>query len=168
MDSPLLSLLTREGVLVKVSVRYWRGCKKLKAEDLGLKSADISDRLISLGHKRLLPRESTQHLALLEGRAHALIEGNTFPFLNGPGHFLPNARLAEITQRLTELEAVEEGGAWRNNSTVSWTAPSSNGGSPITGYIVTPVIGAIEQPPTTFNATTTTQTVTGLQSSRRW
>ena len=105
MESPLLSLLTREGVLVKVSVRYWRGCKKLKAEDLGLKSADISDRLISLGHKRLLPRESTQHLALLEGRAHALIEGNTFPFLNGLGHFLPNARLAEITQRLTELEA---------------------------------------------------------------
>ncbi len=48
MESPLLSLLTREGVLVKVSVRYWRGCKKLKAEDLGLKSADISDRLISL------------------------------------------------------------------------------------------------------------------------
>ena len=105
MESPLLSLLTREGVLVKVSVRYWRGCKKLKAEDLGLKSADISDRLISLGHKRLLPRESTQHLALLEGRAHALIEGNTFPFLNGLGHFLPNARLQEITQRLTELEA---------------------------------------------------------------
>ena len=105
MESPLLSLLTREGVLVKVSVRYWRGCKKLKAEDLGLKSADISDRLISLGHKRLLPRESTQHLALLEGRAHALIEGNTFPFLNGLGHFLPNARLAEITQRLNELEA---------------------------------------------------------------
>ena len=105
MESPLLSLLTREGVLVKVSVRYWRGCKKLKAEDLGLNSSDISDRLICLGHKRLLPRESTQHLALLEGRAHALIEGNTFPFLNGLGHFLPNARLAEITQRLTELEA---------------------------------------------------------------
>lgn len=105
MESPLLSLLTREGVLVKVSVRYWRGCKKLKAEDLGLKSADISDRLISLGHKRLLPKESTQHLALLEGRTHALIEGNTFPFLNGLGHFLPNARLGEITQRLTELEA---------------------------------------------------------------
>ena len=50
MESPLLSLLTREGVLVKVSVRYWRGCKKLKAEDLGLNSSDISDRLISLGH----------------------------------------------------------------------------------------------------------------------
>ena len=105
MENQLLSLLTREGVLVSVSVRFWRGCKKLKAEDLGLKSADVSDRLISLGHKRLLPKESTQQLALLEGRAHALVEHNTFPFLNGLAHFVPNPRLVEVTQRLSELEA---------------------------------------------------------------
>ena len=105
MSNQLLSLLTREGVLLAVSVRYWRGCKQLKAKDLGLKSADVSDRLISLGHKRLLPRESTQTLALIEGRAHALVEGNTFPFLSGLAHFLPNPKLAEVTGRLTELEA---------------------------------------------------------------
>jgi hypothetical protein len=104
MEPQLLPLLTREGVLIKVSVRFWRGCKKLKAEDIGLNSSDVSDRLISLGHKRLIPKESTQQLALIEGRAHALIEGNTFPFLNGLAHFLPNARLQEVTQRLTELE----------------------------------------------------------------
>ena len=100
----LLSVLTREGVLVKVSVSYWRGCKKLRAEDLGLKSADVSDRLISLGHKRLLPREATASLALVESRAHALVESNTFPFLNGLAHFLPNAKLAEVTDKLRELE----------------------------------------------------------------
>src|SRR3954470_8757730 len=82
-NSSLLSVLTREGVLVKVSVRYWRGCKKLRPEDLGLKEADVSDRLISLGHKRLLPKETLAALSIVEGRAHALIEGNTFPFLNG-------------------------------------------------------------------------------------
>jgi hypothetical protein len=38
----LLSVLTREGVLIKVSVRYWRGTKKLRPEDLGLKQADVS------------------------------------------------------------------------------------------------------------------------------
>ncbi len=54
MQNNLLSLLTRGGVLLAVSVRYWRGCKKLRAEDLGLDSADVPDRLISLGHKRLL------------------------------------------------------------------------------------------------------------------
>lgn len=103
-NQSLLDVLTREGVLINVSVRYWRGCKKLRAEDLGLDSGNVSDRLISLGHKRLLPRDTTAELALVEGRAHALIEGNTFPFLNGLGHFLPNTRLAEVTGKLRELE----------------------------------------------------------------
>ncbi len=101
----LLDVLTREGVLINVSVRYWRGCKKLKPEDLGLDAQDVSDRLISLGHKRLLPKEATAELALIEGRAHALIEANTFPFLNGLAHFLPNAKLSEITDSFRILES---------------------------------------------------------------
>jgi uncharacterized protein DUF3150 len=100
----LLPALTREGVLLSVSVSFWRGCKKLKAEDLGLDAASVSDRLISLGHKRLLPKEATAALSLVEGRAHALVEHNTFPFLNGLAHFLPNARLEEVTGKLGNLE----------------------------------------------------------------
>src|SRR5579871_4903745 len=100
----LLKVLTREGVLLSVSVRYWRGCKKLRAEDLGLNPGNLSDRLISLGHKRLLPKEATAALALIEGRSHALVEGNTFPFLNGLAHFVPNMKLAEVTGKLKELE----------------------------------------------------------------
>ncbi len=103
-EQSLLHVLTREGVLIKVSVRFWRGTKKLKAEDIGLDPGDLSDRLISLGHKRLLPREALSGLALVEGRAHALVEANTFPFLNGLAHFLPNAKLAEVTEKLKELE----------------------------------------------------------------
>jgi hypothetical protein len=103
-DPQLLSVLTRAGVLLNVQVRYWRGCKKLKAEDLGLRADQVSDRLISLGHKRLLPKDALSELALIEGRAHALVEQNTFPFLNGLGHFLPNAKLEEVTQRLKGLE----------------------------------------------------------------
>ena len=89
LNSNLLDVLTREGVLINVSVRFWRGCKKLKPEDLGLDAQDVSDRLISLGHKRLLPKEATSNLSLIEGRAHALIEANTFPFLNGLKPFPP-------------------------------------------------------------------------------
>ena len=103
-NQALLDVLTREGVLINVSVRFWRGCKKLKAEDLGLKAQDVSDRLISLGHKRLLPKEATADLGLIEGRAHALINTNTFPFLNGLSHFLPNAKLQEVTDKLRALE----------------------------------------------------------------
>jgi hypothetical protein len=102
--SDLLRVLTREGVLLSVSVRYWRGCKKLKAEDIGLNANKVSDRLISLGHKRLLPKEATAGLALVESRAHAFVAANTFPFLNGLAHFLPNSRLGEVIARLKELE----------------------------------------------------------------
>lgn len=103
--NPLLAALTREGVLIHVSIRYWRGTKKLHAEDIGLDREQLSERLIHLGHKRLLPKDALQELAIVESRAHAMVESNTFPFLNGIGHFLPNARLAEVTQRLKELES---------------------------------------------------------------
>ena len=100
----LLDVLTREGVLLKVSVSFWRGYKKLRPEDIGLEPDDVSDRLIRLGHKRLLPTEATAALALVESRAHAFVEANTFPFLNGLAHFLPNSKLAEVTGKLKELE----------------------------------------------------------------
>src|SRR5690348_5100521 len=101
----LLKVLTREGVLLSVSERYWRGCKKLRAEDLGLNPGNLSDRLITLGHKRLLPKDATAALALVESRAHALVEGNTFPFLNGLAHFVPNTKLADVSRKLKELES---------------------------------------------------------------
>lgn len=103
-NNHLLEALTREGVLINVSVRYWRATKKLNAEDIGLDPDNVEKRLISLGHKNLIPKESLQTFALIEGRAHALVEANTFPFLNGLGHFLPNARLEDVTDRLAQLE----------------------------------------------------------------
>ncbi|HEY3670644.1 MAG TPA: putative Ig domain-containing protein [Acidimicrobiia bacterium] len=46
-------------------------------------------------------------------------------------------------------------------ATVTWTTPS-NGGSAITGYVVTPYIGLVAQPTQTFSGGATTQTATGL------
>ena len=103
-NNQLLSVLTREGVLLNVSIRFWRGCKKLKAEDIGLNPDNVSDRLISLGHKRLLPKDATAGLSLVEGRAHALVEASSFPFLNGLAHFLPNTKLEEVTNKLKQME----------------------------------------------------------------
>ncbi len=100
----LLDVLTREGVLLSVSVRYWRAAKKLQAQDLGLDPDDVTDRLISLGHKRLMPKDALAAFALIESRAHALVDASTFPFLGGIARFLPNRKLGEVTRRLGELE----------------------------------------------------------------
>ncbi|MGO8864393.1 MAG: fibronectin type III domain-containing protein, partial [Acidimicrobiales bacterium] len=46
--------------------------------------------------------------------------------------------------------------------TLSWSAPSNDGGNPITGYTVTPYIGAVAQTPSVFASVATTQTIGGL------
>jgi len=99
----LLDGICRRGVLVSTSVRYWRGCKRLNAEDLGLDSTQVSDRLIQLGHKRLIPREALQAFALIESRVQASVEGSSFPFLGGIARFVPNPRLGDLTDRLDQL-----------------------------------------------------------------
>jgi hypothetical protein len=99
-NNDLLAVLTREGVLINASVRYPRFHKKLSPADLGLEPEQVSDRLMSLGHKRLLPKEALAELALVESRTHAIIEKSTFPFLGGIGHFLPNAKLVDVQERL--------------------------------------------------------------------
>ncbi|RLP96096.1 hypothetical protein EAD89_00270 [Micromonospora sp. BL4] len=47
------------------------------------------------------------------------------------------------------------------SAVVSWTAPTSNG-SPITGYLVTPIRDGVTQPTLSFDASTTSRTLTGL------
>jgi hypothetical protein len=101
-DNKLLDALGARGVLISVSVRYWRARKKLNPEDLGLSRDQVNDRLISLGHKRLLPKDTLRELALVESRAHAVVEESTFPFLN-VARYLPNPKLQAVTDRLDEL-----------------------------------------------------------------
>ena len=130
-NNNLLSVLTREGVLINVSIRFWRGCKKLKPEDIGLDAADLSERLIVLGHKRLFPKDAIAALSLVESRAHALIESNSFPFLNGMAHYLPNTKLEQVTGKLRELETefwqarqqfLDRYSSLRDNASSEWRA----------------------------------------------
>ncbi|MBN8460992.1 MAG: hypothetical protein J0M04_24440 [Verrucomicrobia bacterium] len=100
---PLLEAVCRRGVLVATSVRYWRGCKRLSPEDLGLDPAHVSERLIQLGHKRLIPRDALQAFALIESRVQSTVESASFPFLGGIGRFVPNPRLGELKEKLDRL-----------------------------------------------------------------
>ena len=102
-DLPLLEAVCRRGVLCATSLRYWRGCKRLNAEDLGLDPANVSDRLIQLGHKRLIPREALSAFSLIESRVHSLVEGSSFPFLGGIARFVPTPRLAALSDGLDKL-----------------------------------------------------------------
>lgn len=102
--SGLLELVSKEGLLLNVSVRYWRAAKKLVASDIGLADEDINRDLVSLGHKKLLPKDALKNLALIEGRAHQLVEDSTFPFLGGIARFLPNAKLQQVISKLDDLK----------------------------------------------------------------
>ena len=100
----LLDAVCRRGVLVATSVRYWRGCKRLNPEDLGLNPDHVSERLIQLGHKRLIPRDALQAFALIESRVQSTVESSSFPFLGGIARFVPNPRLNDLTDRLDQLD----------------------------------------------------------------
>ncbi|MCM3921831.1 putative Ig domain-containing protein [Frankia sp. AiPs1] len=50
------------------------------------------------------------------------------------------------------------------SATVTWVAPASNG-STITGYVVTPIRNGVAQTPVSFDASTTTRTLTGLTAA---
>ncbi|MEO5715796.1 MAG: DUF3150 domain-containing protein [Luteolibacter sp.] len=102
-QNPLLDAICRKGVLVSVSIRYWRGCKRLKPEDLGLDPDKVSKRLIQLGQKRLVPKDSLADFSLIESRSHSSVEGSSFPFLGGIARFTPNPKLGEITRNLEKL-----------------------------------------------------------------
>jgi Domain of unknown function (DUF4082)/Fibronectin type III domain/Bacterial Ig domain len=49
---------------------------------------------------------------------------------------------------------------------VSWTAPSEEGGSPITGYKITPYLGSQAQTPVNVSTPTTSAVVTGLTNGK--
>ncbi len=104
-QNTLLDALTCRGVLLNVSIRFWRARKKLNPEDLGLTQAQVNDRLISLGHKRLLPKDALQRLSLIESRAHSHVENASFPFLGGIAHYVPNSKLEDVLGTLHGLQA---------------------------------------------------------------
>lgn len=103
-EDKLMDVLTREGLLINVSVRYWRAAKKLNPVDLGFETSEVNKNLVSLGHKKLVPSEETKAFDQLESRAHQAVANNTFEFLGGVARFLPNAKLESLSATLVALQ----------------------------------------------------------------
>lgn len=92
------------GNLVDINVSMWTAQKLLTAEDLGLKSTDIS-AAFSLGKKTLIPAEVIAELRALENRARHILIQHSFTFTFGGARFVPKKAFTEFA---TEIDKVIE------------------------------------------------------------
>jgi titin len=94
-----------------------------------------------------------------------LANGSTYSFtvaaVNARGTAIASAKSATVTVGTPSAPPTSSTTPGNGQATVSWTAPANNGAA-ITGYTVTPYIGATAQSPRLFASTATSQAITGL------
>ncbi|MCU1454735.1 MAG: fibronectin type protein, partial [Acidimicrobiales bacterium] len=97
-----------------------------------------------------------------------LVDGSSYTFsvaaINASGTGLPSPTAAIVVgSPVAPNQPTTTPGD--TQAAVSWTAPSTDNASPVTGYVVTPYLAAVAQPAQTFTSTATTQAVTGLTNA---
>jgi hypothetical protein len=93
----------KDGVLVLVHVERWSGVQRLSPEDLGLKKDEVSEAF-KLGNKALVPEDVMRKFRVIEQRARALVEKNSFPFPLGSARFVPRSAFDIIHSQLLECQ----------------------------------------------------------------
>ena len=89
-----------------------------------------------------------------------LTNGSAYTFtvaaINGVGTGTASAASNSVTPATTPgAPTIGTATAGNASATVTWTAPASNGGAPITGYVVTPYIAGTPQSTQSFGSAAT-------------
>jgi uncharacterized repeat protein (TIGR01451 family) len=109
-----------------------------------------------------LPFDATTTTRTLTGLIAASSYTFTVAAINLYGTSAPSPQsTAVVPYTLPGTPAITTAVAGDSAATITWTAPS-NGGSAITGYVVTPYLGLVAQATQTFAGGATTETATGL------
>jgi len=90
------------GNLVDINVSMWTAQKILTAEDLGLKTTDISSAF-SLGKKMLISHEVIAELRALENRARKILLAHSFSFTFGGARFVPKKQFESFAKDIEEV-----------------------------------------------------------------
>nr|MDO8117213.1 DUF3150 domain-containing protein [Candidatus Sigynarchaeota archaeon] len=77
--------------------------KKLRADELGLKSNEVNENLISLGSKYLIPKEEISTLTALRSKAYSTIENESIDI--GVGKLIPNDKIEEVRAKLEMIKS---------------------------------------------------------------
>jgi phospholipase C len=122
-----------------------------------------------LGGQRLNPRTDGRPDPRPDVRENVAILGNLaadFDFSQTPRSpvVLPVHPVTTLTASVPFPPPMPSAEPGRASATVRWQRPVSDGGSPITGYIVTPYIGSTAQAPLLETSATTHVTVHGLDN----
>ncbi|KPK66793.1 MAG: hypothetical protein AMS21_01165 [Gemmatimonas sp. SG8_38_2] len=93
------------GMLCGLHVGYWTAQKKLQPEDLGLSGEDVPKDLISLGRRRLMPKEALDDFKRLEGYGRRVLDKHGHKFIRSiTARFIPASRIEKVDEELLDLK----------------------------------------------------------------
>lgn len=109
------------------------------------------------------PALSTRITGLTPGTAYTFKVQASNPNGSGPVSAASN-QVTPQTYVAPEAPSSVSASAATAQALVNWTAPTEEGGTPLTGYTVTPYIGSAAQPSTNVSASSTSTKITGLSN----